>query len=149
MGCIFELLSFISLLHCLHPHINPCWHGTPLVQPKQLLKLISRKAIGRFKCFKFEMVQCNFVQLYVDSRYTTKACVTVVSSTFRRLLVFGICGPTREELISFHGSLHEKSVAGRKSVHDNIRELCNCWPTVLTERGGVPSRISVPNGLSG
>ena len=31
MGCIFELLSFISLHHCLHPHINPCWHGTPLV----------------------------------------------------------------------------------------------------------------------
>ena len=21
----------ISLLHCLYPHINPCWHGPPLV----------------------------------------------------------------------------------------------------------------------
>ena len=30
MGCIFELLSFIALLHCLHQHINPYWHGTLL-----------------------------------------------------------------------------------------------------------------------
>ena len=27
----YTLLSFISLLHCLHPHITKCWHGPPLV----------------------------------------------------------------------------------------------------------------------
>ena len=35
---ILIILSFISFLHCLHPHTNLCWHGPPLVEPKiQLL----------------------------------------------------------------------------------------------------------------
>ena len=41
IGCIFQLLSFISSLHCLHTHMNPCWHGPPLVLQKKTIRIIT------------------------------------------------------------------------------------------------------------
>ena len=32
IGCIIVIVT--SLIHCLLPLINPCWHGPPLVLPK-------------------------------------------------------------------------------------------------------------------
>ena len=28
---LYDIASLFVLLHCLHPHINPCWHGSLLV----------------------------------------------------------------------------------------------------------------------
>ena len=50
-------LKFISrLLHCLHPHITPCWHGPPLVW----INIIYIKKWNRRELYKDQLTTVAF-----------------------------------------------------------------------------------------
>ena len=75
IGCIFYLLSFISLLHCLHPYINPCWHRPPLVHNKMhnitLQHSISNIINYVLHCFLIIYVSCtNAISIVCTSTST-------------------------------------------------------------------------------